>query len=82
MFGPAELVWGLGLRDQLIDDIWLGCRSGKTAEIIVINQNMQDSIQEFAKTTPDVFGCETNMLEKRYRILYDQSGYKVWERTP
>ena len=82
MFGSAELTFGLGLRDHLIDDIWLGCRSGKTAEIIVIDEKTQDRIEHLARTTPDVFACETNMLRNRYRILYDQSGYKVWERTP
>jgi 4-amino-4-deoxy-L-arabinose transferase-like glycosyltransferase len=82
IFGPAELTWGLGLRDALIDDIWLGCRTGKTAKFIVINQNMEDSMQELARTSPDIFQCETSMLENRYRSLYHQSGYNVWERIP
>jgi hypothetical protein len=82
MFGPAELVWGLGLRESLIDDLWLGCRSGKTAKIIVTNQNTQDGMQELAKTTPDIFECETNMLRNHYQLSYDQSGYKVWVQTP
>jgi 4-amino-4-deoxy-L-arabinose transferase-like glycosyltransferase len=81
MFGPAELVWGLGMRESLIQDLWLGCRSGKTAKIIVTNENIRDGIQELAKTAPDVFACETNMLKNRYRVLYDHSGYKVYEQT-
>jgi hypothetical protein len=78
--GSAELGFGLGFRDTLYDDIWMGCRNGRRTELIVVNENYRGSMQDFRTSAPDVAACQEDLLRNRYRPVYDYNGYTVYAR--
>ena len=82
VFGPAELGFRLGFKSTLIDDFWLGCRSGKKAQVLVIKEERVAPMESYAVTAPDVYACQTRMLKVEYQAVYQNRGYKVYIRRP
>jgi len=83
VFGSAELGFELGFfSGQLTDDFRLGYRSGKRANFVVLDQNRyQEWIPNLKQPEPATFAFITNLLERDFRLAYQNPAYKIYRRT-
>jgi len=82
VFGSAELAFELGFNGRLIDDYRLGYKTGQQARFVVLDQNRyQEWISAMRTKEPDAYRQIRDMLDHRYRMVYRDSEYEIYERT-
>jgi 4-amino-4-deoxy-L-arabinose transferase-like glycosyltransferase len=83
--GSAELAFAFGFYNpHIVDDIWLGLRSGKHPTIVVVDKWYY--YQEFAgphKMAPEHFPYVTQLLHDDFQKIYSQGDeYQIYAREP
>jgi len=82
VFGSAELAFELGWGDRVIDDFRLGYKTGKKARFVVLDQNRyQEWIPNLQMYDPAAYRQIRDMLDHQYRMVYQNAGYEIYERT-
>jgi len=79
--GSAALCFGLGFEGAVIDDPRLGYHSGKSPDFIVVGD--VDYAQYFAgyqTEEPIVYRYIVDRLGNEYKLVYDQTGKKIYAR--
>jgi len=83
VMASSEMAFRLGFTPTLIDDYRLGYRSGKRADIVVLDEaRYQPWIGLMATQDPPNYWFIQHLLASEYRLVYDQAGYRVYERIP
>ena len=80
IIGGAEMAFGLGFGPHLVDDLRLGYFSGKRADYIVTNSIYRDFFERTARTDPGLHAYLVKLLETRYRLVFRNSAYSIYER--
>jgi hypothetical protein len=81
IFGSAELAFELGFDGRVIDDYRLGYKSGKQARFVVLDHNRyQEWIPALQPQEPDAYRQIRDMLDHRYRVVFKNAGYEIYER--
>ena len=79
IMGPGQLAFEFGFDARLLDDVRLGFLSGKTPEFYVQDPWYEDWLKQSAKREPAVFEHVTRSLATRYREVYQNHGYRIFE---
>jgi 4-amino-4-deoxy-L-arabinose transferase-like glycosyltransferase len=80
VMGPCELAFALGFDANLIDDQWLGRFSGKSPDVIVVDDRYREMFEKMKTRRPEVYGHVTHLLDSVFTKRYDQGGYQVYVR--
>lgn len=73
VMGGSELGFALGFNEHLVDDRFLGCLSGKTADVFVEN--------EYYGGSGPVWDQSRQLLRSQYRLVFENSAYRVYARN-
>jgi len=72
----------LGFTPALIDDYRLGYRSGKRADLIVMDEGRyQPWTALLAEQDPGNYAFIQRLLREEYRVVYDRPGYRIYQRN-
>lgn len=77
IFGSAANLFDMNFDPVLMDDPYLGARSGKWADLIIVETIYRDYLNGWKASRPD----EAQRIEDRlshYRLLYDHAGYQIY----
>lgn len=80
IMGSAELGFGLGSFDHLIDDSRLGFYSGKKPDFIVLEEVYLTEIDSYKDRHPDIYQFIKSRLSNEYQKVYDQENYEIYAR--
>jgi hypothetical protein len=81
VMASSEMALCLGFDSSFIDDYRLGYRSGKRADILVLDEaRYQAWIGLLAKQDPQNYWFIQRLLASQYRPVYDQDGYRIYKR--
>jgi hypothetical protein len=80
IMGSAELGFGLGSFDHLIDDSRLGFYSGRKPDFIVLEEVYQSEIDSYQSRHPDIYQFIKSRLSNEYQKVYDQDHYEIYAR--
>ena len=80
IMGSAELGFGLGNFDHLIDDSRLGFYSGKKPDFIVLEEVYLTEIDSYKDRHPDIYQFIKSRLSNEYQKVYDQENYEIYSR--
>ena len=80
IMASAELGFGLGSFDHLIDDSRLGFYSGKKPDFIVIEEVYRSEIDSFKNRRPELYQFIQSRLTNDYNKVYDQNFYEIYAR--
>jgi 4-amino-4-deoxy-L-arabinose transferase-like glycosyltransferase len=80
VMGPCELAFALGFDSNLVDDQWLGRFSGKSPDVIVVDDRYREMFEKMKIRRPEAYGHVTHLLDSVYTKRYDQGGYQVYVR--
>jgi hypothetical protein len=81
VMASSEMGFELGFTPALTDDFRLGYRSGKRAELIVVDAARYRSwIDGLKDQDPENYRYIETMLSRDYTVAYDRAGYRVYER--
>jgi len=79
VMGPSELGFQLGFHSGLVDDTRLGCRSGKQADYIVIDDlGYAPAIAYLGRADPECYRYIQDELGHRYNTVYAAAGYRIY----
>jgi 4-amino-4-deoxy-L-arabinose transferase-like glycosyltransferase len=78
IMASAELGFGLGNFDHLVDDSRLGFYSGKKPDFIVIEEVYQSEIDSYQNRHPDIYQFIESRLTTEYQKVYDQDHYEIY----
>jgi hypothetical protein len=82
VMASSEMGLKLGFTASLIDDYRLGYRSGKRADLIVMDEaRYQPWIALLAGQDPGNYSFIQRMLREDYRVVYDRPGYRIYQRV-
>ena len=75
-----ELGYSFGFTNHLVDDIWLGYRSGKQPDVVVMDAfRYLDEIHMMSKLDPVKYHFVTDLLTK-YEPVFQCPGYVIYAR--
>ena len=77
IWGSAALGFGLHFDPRLLDDAYLGIRSRKTADVIVVGPLYNIVFDVYRNERPDDWRAISAQLS-RYRLVFENSDYKVY----
>jgi 4-amino-4-deoxy-L-arabinose transferase-like glycosyltransferase len=80
IMASAELGFGMGNFDHLIDDSRLGFYSGKKPDFIVIEEVYRSEIDSFKNRRPELYQFIQSRLTNDYTKVYDQNLYEIYAR--
>jgi hypothetical protein len=80
IMASADLDFGLGFDSRVLDDFRLGFDSGKRPDYIVVEEIYEDNWTAVRASHPEVYGHVRRLLAEEYRVIYDQSFYKIYAR--
>lgn len=80
IMGSAELGFALGFDRPLVDDYRLGYFSGKRPDFFVVDEIYEEAINGQQKHRPELYRHIRQTLDDDYRLVYDQSFYKIYAR--
>jgi 4-amino-4-deoxy-L-arabinose transferase-like glycosyltransferase len=80
VMGPCELAFALGFDANLVDDQWLGRYSGKSPDVIVVDDRYREMFAKMKTRRPEVYGHVIHLLDSVYTKRYDLGGYQVYVR--
>ena len=78
--GSSALGFGLNFRETLTDDIRLGYASGRRPRFIVITSEYEASYEGNLGKQPEVARHIAALLSEEYEPVYQNVGFKVYER--
>ncbi len=78
IIGSAELGFGLGSFDHLVDDSRLGFFSGKKPDFIVVEEVYRTEFDLMKRNHPDVYQHIDSMLANQYKKVYDHEFYEIY----
>jgi hypothetical protein len=82
VMASSEMGLKLGFTPALIDDYRLGYRTGKRADLIVMDEaRYQPWIELLAGQDPGNYAYIQRMLREDYRVVYDRPGYRIFQRV-
>jgi hypothetical protein len=82
VMASSEMAFRLGFSPTFIDDYRLGYRSGKRADIVVLDEaRYQPWIALLAQQDRQNYWFIQNLLASEYTLVYHQAGYMIYERT-
>jgi hypothetical protein len=76
----SEFGFAMGFDRNMVDDVRLTYSSHKKPEFIVVSPNYQGFIDADRRTWPAAYEYIQNLLTERYTPVYEQNGYKIFER--
>ena len=77
----SEMAFRLGFTPMFVDDYRLGYRSGRRADILVLDEaRYQPWIALLATQDPPNYRFIERLLTSEYRLVYDQAGYMIYQR--
>jgi hypothetical protein len=79
--GSAELGFGLGFDEHLIDDSYLGYYSGRRPDFIVVDEIYALSFQGSQVERPAIYAHINKLLTEDYKLVYDQALYRIYAST-
>ncbi len=79
ILGPSEFGFALGFDRNIVDDDTFTYDSHKVPDFIVIGKWYQALIDYYRTARPNVYE-HIDRLERNYRLVYSQAGYKIFER--
>jgi 4-amino-4-deoxy-L-arabinose transferase-like glycosyltransferase len=80
IMGSAELGFGLGSFDRLVDDSKLGFYSGKKPDFIVVEEVYRDNFKSIGLRHPDIYQFISSRLANDYTKIYDHEFYEIYAR--
>lgn len=78
IMGSAELGFGLGSFDHLVDDSRLGFNSGKKPDFIVVEEVYRTEFDSYKANRQDVYQFINTRLANEYRKVYDHEFYEIY----
>jgi 4-amino-4-deoxy-L-arabinose transferase-like glycosyltransferase len=79
ILADAVVGFELGFERQVIDDTWLGYKTGKTPDWLVITPVYASMIESMPQFHPDV-SRHINQFVTQYRLVYQNEGYRIYVR--
>jgi Dolichyl-phosphate-mannose-protein mannosyltransferase len=80
IMGSAELGFGLGTFEHLVDDSKLGFYSGKKPDFIVVEEVYRDNFKTIGPRHPDIYQFISARLANEYTRIYDHELYEIYAR--
>jgi hypothetical protein len=77
--GTGALLYGLDFDPRLKDDMYLGLRSGRTPDAIIVEPLYRDNYTGWMTQRPSDMKQILQRLS-RYRLSYDRDGYQIYLR--
>jgi Dolichyl-phosphate-mannose-protein mannosyltransferase len=78
IMGSSELSFGLSF-DRVIDDYRLGFYSAKKPKYIVVDPNYREMFSVYSSSEPKVYEHIQSTLRDKYRKIYDDGYYSIYE---
>src|SRR6267143_1431645 len=80
IMASAEIGFGLGNFDHLVDDSRLGFNSGKKPDFIVIEEVYRTEFESYKNRHSDLYQFIQSRLKNEYQKVYDQELYEIYAR--
>jgi hypothetical protein len=80
MMASAEYGIPLSYPSNLIDDLRLGCQTGKWPDLVVLGARYTDWFRWAAKNEPATYDCIQHRISQDYRLIFEQSGISIIQR--
>jgi hypothetical protein len=80
IIGPAAFAFQFGFEGRIVDDVRLGCRSGKTPDFIVVGAWYQKWFKTAATRDPVLHQCIEGRLTQEYIEVFRNDEYTVYSR--
>jgi hypothetical protein len=77
----AELGFGLGSFNGLLDDPKLGFFSGKRPDFIVVEEVYRSEIDACQTKFPERYKYANKLLSQEYQKIYDHENYQIFARN-
>jgi len=78
IMGSSELHFGLKHKDTLLDDKYLGYRSGRVADLIVVDPRYEWERGVERVKHPEIYQHIVQLLARDYQLVYEHAAYKVY----
>jgi hypothetical protein len=78
IMASAEMGFGLGTFDHLVDDSRLGFQSGKRPDFIVIEEVYRTEFDSYKNRHPDIYQFIQSRLTNEYKKVYDHELYEIY----
>ncbi len=80
ILGNSALGFGLRFPPNLVDDVRLGFVSGKRPDLIVVDEEYEQSFKVYQARQPEVYQHINKTLVQDYQQIYSNSAFKVFAR--
>lgn len=80
IMGSAELAFGLGFSDRLVDDSRLGFYSSIRPDIIVTEPRYRALVPFFMSSEPPAALHITNLMDNEFKQIYADNYYRIYTR--
>jgi len=80
IMASAEIGFGLGNFDHLVDDSRLGFNSGKKPDFIVIEEVYRTEFESYKNRHSDLYQFIQSRLKNEYQKVYDHELYEIYAR--
>lgn len=77
IMADSAIGWALGFDRGIVDDAWLGYKTGKKTDWLVITPVYAGSIESLPKTHSDAYTYVMKLLDQ-YRLAYENEDYRVY----
>ncbi len=78
IMGSASLGFGLGFPRNLVDDVRLGCLTGRKPDYIVVNEEYARVFRDYSFHEPDIYRFIVARLTNEYDPVYDHEGVRIY----
>ncbi len=78
IIGSASLGFGLKFPRTLVDDVRLGCLTGRKPDYIVVNEEYRQVFGDYAVREPAIYEFIHARLTREYERVYDRAGYQIY----
>jgi hypothetical protein len=80
IMASAEIGFGLGNFDHLVDDSRLGFHSGKKPDFIVMEEVYRTELESYKSRHLDIYQFIQSRLTNEYQKVYDHELYEIYAR--
>lgn len=81
VMADTTLAFRLGYRNNLVDDLRLGLRSGKRADTIVVNERYNEWFDIIRHREPETAQYVSALLHDQYHAVYEAGPFKVYRHN-
>ncbi|HVX67749.1 MAG TPA: glycosyltransferase family 39 protein [Bryobacteraceae bacterium] len=78
IMGSASLGFGLRFPRTLVDDVRLGCLTGRKPDYIVVNEEYTQVFRDYSRREPQIYEFIVSRLTQEYEPIYNRAGYQVY----